>query len=76
MNVSMEVSTFSVSHTFIMLADQSVQQHIGVPMGTNSEGNLFDGYLFIYELDFMLQLHRLELWPPFFIVLPHNAISR
>src|SRR5690242_12617266 len=65
MNEIMEMIAFMVSHTFIMLADQSFQQHIGIPMGTNSGGNLIDCYLFQYELDFMLQLHRLQLWTLF-----------
>jgi len=61
----MEMIDFMVSHTYIMLADQSFKQHIGVPMGTNAGGSIIDSYLFQYEFEFMLQLRKYKYWTLF-----------
>jgi len=65
MNDIMAMISYMVSNTYIMLADQSFKQQIGVPMGTNSGGSLIDFYLFQYEFEFMTQLHQRKLWTLF-----------
>jgi len=51
-----------VSNTYITIGDKCFKQIIGIPMGTNSGGNIVDFYLSKAELDFMKQLLNGEEW--------------